>query len=137
MESAEYIDQMMLFSGDGDFRSLLAAVQRRSVRVTVIHGTQPPMITDELRRHADVFIDLRELQPRLAANRHPRAGLSSTAVPMIGVPGATPKHNAAQAEYVRLAALGWSAGPSNPQYCFVSDGGRSVQYIAQIVDLAE
>jgi len=54
MESAEYIDQMMLFSGDGDFRSLLAAVQRRSVRVTVIHGTQPPVITDELTQLAQL-----------------------------------------------------------------------------------
>jgi uncharacterized LabA/DUF88 family protein len=36
MELAEHIDQMVLFSGDGDFRSLVEAVQRRGVRVTVI-----------------------------------------------------------------------------------------------------
>ena len=34
MELTERIDQMVLFSGDGDFRSLVAAVQRRGVRVT-------------------------------------------------------------------------------------------------------
>ena len=65
MELTNYIDQMVLFSGDGDFRSLVAAVQRRGVRVTVVStiATQPPMIADELRRQADVFIDLCELQP--------------------------------------------------------------------------
>jgi len=34
------------------------------------------------------------------------------------------KHNAAQAEYVRLAALGWFAGPSNPQHCCICNGGE-------------
>ncbi|AJA61639.1 MULTISPECIES: LabA-like NYN domain-containing protein [Bradyrhizobium] len=67
MELAEHIDQMVLFSGDGDFRLLVEAVQRRGVRVTVIStiATQPPMIADELRRQADVFTDLVELQPKL------------------------------------------------------------------------
>jgi len=36
MELAEHMDQMVLFSGDGDFRSLVEAVQRRGVRVTVV-----------------------------------------------------------------------------------------------------
>jgi uncharacterized LabA/DUF88 family protein len=74
MELAEYIDQMVLFSGDGDFRSLVAAMQRRGVRVTVIStiATQPPMIADDLRRQADVFIDLRELQPKIGRDPAPR-----------------------------------------------------------------
>ena len=67
MELAEHIDQIVLFSGDGDFRSLVEAVQRRGVRVTVVStiSSQPPMIADELRRQADVFTDLMELQPKL------------------------------------------------------------------------
>ncbi|GAB9084582.1 LabA-like NYN domain-containing protein [Bradyrhizobium diazoefficiens] len=67
MELAEHIDQMVLFSGDGDFRSLVEAVQRRGVRVTVIStiASHPPMIADELRRQADVFTDLVELQSKL------------------------------------------------------------------------
>jgi uncharacterized LabA/DUF88 family protein len=67
MELAEHIDQMVLFSGDGDFRSLVEAVQRRGVRVTVISTitSQPPMIADELRRQADVFTDLVELQAKI------------------------------------------------------------------------
>src|SRR3982074_506814 len=59
MELSEHGDQIVLFSGDGDFRSLVEAVQRRGVRVTVIStiSSQPPMIADELRRQADVFTD--------------------------------------------------------------------------------
>jgi uncharacterized LabA/DUF88 family protein len=67
MELAEHVDQIVLFSGDGDFRSLVEAVQRRGVRVTVVStiSSQPPMIADELRRQADVFTDLMELQSKL------------------------------------------------------------------------
>jgi uncharacterized LabA/DUF88 family protein len=67
MELAEHIDEMVLFSGDGDFRSLVESVQRHGVRVTVVStiATQPVMIADNLRRQADVFIDLSELQPRI------------------------------------------------------------------------
>src|SRR5690348_4724318 len=64
MELSGNIDQMVLFSGDGDFRSLVEAMQRRGVRVTVVStiSSQPPMIADELRRQADVFTDLIELR---------------------------------------------------------------------------
>jgi uncharacterized LabA/DUF88 family protein len=67
MEIAEHIDHMVLFSGDGDFRSLVEAVQRRGVRVTVVStvATQPPMIADELRRQADVFLDISELRNKV------------------------------------------------------------------------
>ena len=60
MEMAGNLDHMVLFSGDGDFRSLVEAVQRRGVRVSVVSTitTQPPMVADELRRQADDFIDL-------------------------------------------------------------------------------
>src|SRR5271165_6833268 len=60
MELANHIDEMVLFSGDGDFRKLVEAVQRQGVRVTVVStiSTQPPMVADELRRQADVFLDI-------------------------------------------------------------------------------
>lgn len=60
MEMAGHIDQMVLFSGDGDFRSLVEAVQRRGVKVVVVSTitTQPPMVADELRRQADEFLDV-------------------------------------------------------------------------------
>jgi uncharacterized LabA/DUF88 family protein len=75
MELAEHIDQMVLFSGDGDFRPLVEAVQRRGVRVTVVSSiaSQPPMIAYELRRQADVFIDLVELRSKLGRDPSERA----------------------------------------------------------------
>src|SRR3712207_687405 len=60
---APHLDHVVLFSGDGDFRRLVEAVQCRGVRVTVISTirTQPAMIADELRRQADAFFDLADL----------------------------------------------------------------------------
>jgi uncharacterized LabA/DUF88 family protein len=68
MEITQHIDQLVLFSGDGDFRPLVRAVQRRGVRVTVVStiSSQPPMVADELRRQADAFIDLMDLRARIA-----------------------------------------------------------------------
>jgi uncharacterized LabA/DUF88 family protein len=79
MEIAGAIDHMVLFSGDGDFRSLVEAVQRRGVRVTVVStiSTQPPMIADELRRQADEFVDIVRLQEKIGrdpSERAPREG---------------------------------------------------------------
>ncbi len=64
MEMAQHLDHVVLFSGDGDFRRLVEAVQRRGVRVTVVSTvrSQPAMIADELRRQADLFIDITDLQ---------------------------------------------------------------------------
>jgi hypothetical protein len=75
MEIAGTIDHMVLFSGDGDFRSLVEAVQRKGVRVTVIStiSTQPPMIADELRRQADVFTDIVTLQSKIGRDPAERA----------------------------------------------------------------
>jgi uncharacterized LabA/DUF88 family protein len=84
MEMAKHVDEMVLFSGDGDFRSLVQAVQRRGVRVTVVStiSSQPPMIADDLRRQADVFTDLIELRPLIARESPARgADLSASSVP--------------------------------------------------------
>lgn len=64
MELAPFLDHAVLFSGDGDFRPLIEALQRKGVRVSVVSTTrsQPPMIADELRRQADNFIELDELR---------------------------------------------------------------------------
>jgi hypothetical protein len=75
MEIAGSIDHMVLFSGDGDFRSLVEAVQRKGVRVTVISTvtTQPPMVADELRRQADIFTDIVTLQSKIGRDPAERA----------------------------------------------------------------
>ena len=64
MEIAAHVDHIVLFSGDGDFRPLVEALQRKGVRVSVVSTirSQPPMIADELRRQADNFIELEELR---------------------------------------------------------------------------
>ena len=63
LELAPRIDHAILFSGDGDFRRLVQAVQSKGVRVTVVSTlkSQPPMIADELRRQADDFVELVDL----------------------------------------------------------------------------
>lgn len=64
MGMAEHVDHMVLFSGDGDFRRLVEAVQRRGVRVSVVSSTKtnPSMIADELRRQADSFIEISNME---------------------------------------------------------------------------
>ena len=63
MELAEHLDHIMLFSGDGDFRSLVEALQHKAKRVSIVStlASKPPMVADELRRQADQFIDLADL----------------------------------------------------------------------------
>ena len=78
MEMAQHLDHIVLFSGDGDFRRLVEAVQRKGVRVTVVSTvrSQPAMIADELRRQADLFVDITDLQQdieRAMRRDHPRA----------------------------------------------------------------
>jgi uncharacterized LabA/DUF88 family protein len=67
MRLSPSLDHIVLFSGDGDFKSLVAALQQNGRRVSVISTlqTQPPMVADELRRQADQFIDLAELEAQI------------------------------------------------------------------------
>ena len=75
MEIAPHVDHIVLFSGDGDFRSLVEAIQRKGVRVTVVStiSSQPPMVADELRRQCDIFIDIVELQGKIGRDPGERA----------------------------------------------------------------
>jgi uncharacterized LabA/DUF88 family protein len=67
LELAPFINHAVIFSGDGDFRSLVEALQRRGVKVSVVSTitSQPPMVADELRRQADEFVDIVNLLPRI------------------------------------------------------------------------
>jgi uncharacterized LabA/DUF88 family protein len=79
MEMASRLDHIILFSGDGDFRSLVQAVQRKGVKVSVVSTikSNPPMIADELRRQADAFIELSDLKDRIARPTAPPRPASS------------------------------------------------------------
>ncbi len=74
LEMADHLDHVVLFSGDGDFRPLVQAVQHKGVRVTVVSSmrTQPSMIADELRRQADNFIELNDLASEIARRHEDR-----------------------------------------------------------------
>src|SRR6267154_2365645 len=74
LEMAKHIDHAILFSGDGDFRRLVEAVQRRGVRVSVVSTirSSPPMVSDDLRRQADSFVELQDLAPSISRAHHPR-----------------------------------------------------------------
>jgi uncharacterized LabA/DUF88 family protein len=63
LEMAAHADHLVLFSGDGNFRRLVEAIQAKGVRVTVVSTlkSQPPMASDDLRRQADTFVDLQDL----------------------------------------------------------------------------
>ena len=83
LELAPYVDHIVIFSGDGDFRPLIESLQRKGVRVSVVSTirSQPPMIADELRRQCDNFIELDELRdvigrPTREAPREPGAPVS-------------------------------------------------------------
>jgi uncharacterized LabA/DUF88 family protein len=77
---APHLEHMVLFSGDGDFRRLVEAVQRRGVRVSVVSTlrSSPPMVADDLRRQADSFIELQDLAPLIMRNHYPRDELART-----------------------------------------------------------
>jgi uncharacterized LabA/DUF88 family protein len=77
MELAGHIEEMVLFSGDSDFRTPVEAVQRRGVRVTMVSSiaSQPPMVADELRRQADTFTDLTELRAKIGRDPSERPPL--------------------------------------------------------------
>ncbi|HUA55550.1 MAG TPA: NYN domain-containing protein [Candidatus Sulfotelmatobacter sp.] len=68
MEMAPFLDHIVLFSGDGDFRRLVEAVQHKGKRVSVVSTIRstPPMVADELRRQADNFMELMDLMPQIA-----------------------------------------------------------------------
>ncbi|WBQ13680.1 NYN domain-containing protein [Hyphomonadaceae bacterium BL14] len=74
MEACGYLDHIVLFSGDGDFRKVVEAVQRRGVRVSVVSTlkSSPPMASDDLRRQADAFIELADLGKLVGRERRYR-----------------------------------------------------------------
>lgn len=67
MSLSDRLDHIVLFTGNGDFRRVVEAVQARAVRVTVVSTmkSSPPMASDELRRQADSFLELTTLEKQI------------------------------------------------------------------------
>ena len=93
MEMADHLDHIVLFSGDGDFRSLVEALQRKGCRVSVVStvATQPPMVADELRRQADEFLDLAQMVNRIG--RDPGDRMQRTPERRPPAPYGAPSHS--------------------------------------------
>lgn len=100
MELAESLDHIVIFSGDGDFRSLVEALQQKGLRVSVVSTmkTKPPMIADELRRQADQFIELVDIENLIGRRA-----------------GGRPQHNQQNEERV--------GEDDHPDYSYEDDGG--------------
>lgn len=77
LEMADRLDHVVIFSGDGDFRCVVEAAQRKGVRVTVVSTVKsaPPMVADELRRQSDHFIELQDIADQIARIHTPRESL--------------------------------------------------------------
>lgn len=80
MRLSDTLDHIVLFSGDGDFRGLVAALQQKGKRVSVVSTlqTQPAMVADELRRQADQFVDLADLEQLIGRDASARGGRSTS-----------------------------------------------------------
>jgi len=74
MRLAKNLDHVVIFSGDGDFRSLVSALQQMGKRVSVVSTlqTQPLMVADELRRQADQFVDIADLEQLICRDQASR-----------------------------------------------------------------
>ncbi len=96
MRLADNLDHIVLFSGDGDFKSLVGALQQKGKRVSVVSTlqTQPPMVADELRRQADQFIDLADLESIVGRDQGARTARDPRPyVPRSGSPVREPSGN--------------------------------------------
>lgn len=74
MRLGKSLDHIVLFSGDGDFRYVVDALQQDGKRVSVVSTlqTQPAMVADELRRQADQFIDIADLEDEICRSGGPQ-----------------------------------------------------------------
>lgn len=67
MSLVDVVDHFVVFSGDGDFRVLVEALQRKGRKVSIVStvSSNPPMISDDLRRQCDHFIDVLSLKDEI------------------------------------------------------------------------
>ena len=67
LEASSHLDHIILFSGNGDLTRLTTSLQSKGKTVSIVSTlqTEPPMVSDELRRHVDNFIDLDDLRQHI------------------------------------------------------------------------
>lgn len=71
MKLAPHVSHILLCSGNGDFTPVVKHIQDSGTRVTIVSSkaTAPPMVSDDLRRQADAFIELSDLA-QLISKQH-------------------------------------------------------------------
>ena len=69
MDISASLDHIVIFSGDGDFRYAVQKLQQRGKRVTVV--SSEGSIANELKRQADIFVDLEELRLHIESESMP------------------------------------------------------------------
>jgi len=113
MEIAEHVDEIVLFSGEGNFRSLVAALQRRGIKATIVStiASAPPIAADELRRQADEFIDLADLETKLSRTRS--AGRPATQAQHPAITSQRRRDTSQRGQMVKLAVAVEGADPGN------------------------
>jgi len=64
MELVNDLTHYVIFSGDGDFTALVRALQRKGKVVTIVStiASDPPVLSDDLRRVTDYYIDLQTIR---------------------------------------------------------------------------
>jgi uncharacterized LabA/DUF88 family protein len=129
MRMADVVDHIVLFTGDGDFRALVAALQLKGKRVSVISTlqTQPAMVADELRRQADQFIDIADLEGAICrdqpAPRAPRETVEAAPASSVSGPIVERRPSISRAAPVRRSTTATTAaGPASASTLDFPDG---------------
>jgi len=67
IEIASSIQRLVLVPGDDDFTALADALQRKGIRFSVLSTMkgEKPMVSNQLRRSADEFLEMADLLPRI------------------------------------------------------------------------
>ena len=68
---ADRMDRMILMSGDGDFCALVDELHRRGVKVDAVSTivSNPSMMSDDLRKRVDRFVDIAGERPAIMRKR--------------------------------------------------------------------
>lgn len=66
LELCRHYDHCVIFSGDGDFCALVHALHRAGCKVTVVSSLKAGIISDELRRVCDAFIELADIAGKIS-----------------------------------------------------------------------
>lgn len=82
MDLADHVDHIVIFSGDGDFCHLIDSLQRRGRRVTIVSSIKstPSVCSNDLRRMADNFIDMADIQSSIMRDSNKPVGAVSAGV---------------------------------------------------------